>query len=155
MKAILPGEPLSEGRDRMAADGDRPPAVEILSAEKVFANGARGLAPIDLAIADGEFLTLIGPSGCGKSTLLKLIANLIEPSDGRLLWWRGDFAQVGQEGRRLAFVFQEPTLMPWARVEANVRLPLEFANMPRATADPKVADAIARVGLSAFNRHFP
>ncbi|WP_275196143.1 ABC transporter ATP-binding protein [Bradyrhizobium sp. CSA207] len=134
---------------------DRPPAVEVLSAEKVFANGARGLAPIDLSIADGEFLTLIGPSGCGKSTLLKLIANLIEPSDGRLLWWRSDFAQVGQEGRRLAFVFQEPTLMPWARVEANVRLPLEFANMPRAMADPKVADAIAHVGLSAFNRHFP
>ena len=86
-----------------------------------------GWTPISLSIADGEFLTLIGPSGCGKSTLLKLIANLIEPSDGRLLWWRGDFRQVGQEGRRFAFVFQEPTLMPWARVEANVRLPLELS----------------------------
>ena len=103
--------------------------MEILSAEKVFSNGTRGLAPIDLTIADGEFLTLIGPSGCGKSTLLKLIANLIEPSDGRLLWWRGDFGQVGQDGRRFAFVFQEPTLMPWARVDANVRLPLELADV--------------------------
>jgi NitT/TauT family transport system ATP-binding protein len=155
MKALMPGEPFSERPDRITASGDRPPAVEVLSAEKVFANGTRGLAPIDLSIADGEFLTLIGPSGCGKSTLLKLIANLIEPSDGRLLWWRGEFAQVGQEGRRFAFVFQEPTLMPWARVDANVRLPLELANVSSAKATPAVAEAIERVGLSKFARNFP
>jgi NitT/TauT family transport system ATP-binding protein len=155
MNALLPGEPQSDGSDQMTAGSGRPPAVEILSAEKVFANGTRGLAPIDLSIADGEFLTLIGPSGCGKSTLLKLIANLLEPSDGRLLWWRGDFGQVGQEGRRFAFVFQEPTLMPWARVDANVRLPLELADVPSAKAAPIVAEAIERVGLSAFTRNFP
>jgi NitT/TauT family transport system ATP-binding protein len=155
MNALLPGEPFDESAERMTASHDRPPAVEVLSAEKVFSNGARGLAPISLSIADGEFLTLIGPSGCGKSTLLKLIANLIEPSDGRLLWWRGDFTQVGQEGRRFAFVFQEPTLMPWARVDANVRLPLELANIPSVKAAPVVAEAIERVGLSAFARHFP
>jgi NitT/TauT family transport system ATP-binding protein len=155
MNALLPGEPFDDNIDRMTASNDRPPAVEVLSAEKVFANGARGLAPIDLSIADGEFLTLIGPSGCGKSTLLKLIANLIEPSDGRLLWWRGGFDQVDQEGRRLAFVFQEPTLMPWARVDANVRLPLELANVANAKGAPIVAEAIERVGLSAFTRHFP
>src|ERR1700682_4785718 len=155
MNALLPGEPLSASTDKTPASGARPPAVEILSAEKVFANGTRGLAPIDLSIADGEFLTLIGPSGCGKSTLLKLIANLLEPSDGRLLWWRGDFGQVGQEGRRFAFVFQEPTLMPWARVDANVRLPLELADVPSAKATPIVAEAIERVGLSPFTRNFP
>ncbi|WP_315834679.1 ABC transporter ATP-binding protein [Bradyrhizobium prioriisuperbiae] len=152
MKASLPSD-LRNNHDNSA--GDRPPAVEVLSAEKIFANGTRALAPIDLTIADGEFLTLIGPSGCGKSTLLKLIANLIQPSDGRLLWWRGDFGQVGQDGRRFAFVFQEPTLMPWARVDTNVRLPLDLANVARDTADPRVTDAIARVGLSAFARHFP
>jgi NitT/TauT family transport system ATP-binding protein len=155
MKALMPDEPLNERPNRTTASGDRPPAVEVLSAEKVFANGTRGLAPIDLSIADGEFLTLIGPSGCGKSTLLKLIANLIEPSDGRLLWWRGEFAQVGREGRRFAFVFQEPTLMPWARVDANVRLPLELAGSPRAKTAPAVAEAIERVGLSKFARNFP
>jgi NitT/TauT family transport system ATP-binding protein len=52
-------------------------------------------------------------------------------------------------------VFQEPTLMPWARVDANVRLPLELANVPNAKAVPVVAEAIERVGLSAFTRHFP
>jgi NitT/TauT family transport system ATP-binding protein len=155
MNALLPAEPFDENAQGMTERGDRPPAVELLSAEKVFSNGTRGLAPIDLSIADGEFLTLIGPSGCGKSTLLKLIANLIEPSDGRLLWWRGDFSQVGQEGRRFAFVFQEPTLMPWARVDANVRLPLELADVGKAKAVPRVAEAIERVGLSAFTRHYP
>ena len=155
MNALMPGEPFSERPDRTTASGDRPPAVEVLSVDKVFSNGTRGLAPIDLTIADGEFLTLIGPSGCGKSTLLKLIANLIEPTDGRLLWWRGQFAEVGQDGRRLAFVFQEPTLMPWARVDAKVRLPLELAGISNAKTAPAVAEAIERVGLSKFNRHFP
>ena len=155
MNALLPGQPPDESTKPMIASSERPPAVEVLSAEKVFANGTRGLAPINLNIAEGEFLTLIGPSGCGKSTLLKLIANLIEPSDGRLLWWRGEFTQVGQEGRRFAFVFQEPTLMPWARVDANVRLPLELANVSAAAGAPIVADAIERVGLSAFTRHYP
>jgi NitT/TauT family transport system ATP-binding protein len=156
MNALLPGGSFdNNGLDKAADVDDRPPAVEILSAEKIFADGTRALAPIDLRIADGEFLTLIGPSGCGKSTLLKLIANLIEPSDGRLLWWRGEFAKVGQEGRRFAFVFQEPTLMPWARVDANVRLPLELANIAKAKATPVVTEAIERVGLAKFARHFP
>jgi len=153
MNAPLPSDPQDAHTARRAAD--RRPAVEVLSAEKIFANGTRALAPIDLTIAEGEFLTLIGPSGCGKSTLLKLIANLIQPSDGRILWWRGDFGQVRQDGRGLAFVFQEPTLMPWARVDTNVRLPLDLADVPRGKADPRVSDAIARVGLSAFARHYP
>jgi NitT/TauT family transport system ATP-binding protein len=156
MNALLPGGTFdNDGLDEATGGRGRPPAVEILSAEKVFADGTRALAPIDLSVADGEFLTLIGPSGCGKSTLLRLIANLIEPSDGRLLWWRGEFGKVGQDGRRFAFVFQEPTLMPWARVDANVRLPLELANVADAKAAPVVAEAIERVGLSKFARHFP
>jgi NitT/TauT family transport system ATP-binding protein len=131
------------------------PVVEVLSAEKVFANGFRGLAPVDPAIRPGEFVSLIGPSGCGKSTLLKLIANLIEPSDGKLQWWRDDFSRVGGDGRRLAFVFQDPTLMPWARVEANVRLPLDFGGVPTAEAKTRVAAALQQVELSAAGRQYP
>ena len=138
-----------------ARDAATAPVVEILSADKVFANGTRALAPIDLKIADGEFLTLIGPSGCGKSTLLKLVANLIEPSDGRILWWSGDFDKVAADGRSLAFVFQDPTLMPWARVDVNVRLPLDLGGMPKAASRTRVADALARVGLEGFARHYP
>ena len=132
-----------------------PPVVEILSAEKIFANGVRGLDPIQLVIGQGEFVSLIGPSGCGKSTLLKLAANLIEPSDGRVQWWRGPFRQVGAEGRRLAFVFQEPTLMPWARVQANVRLPLELAGIGRKEASERAQAALDQVGLGRAGDRYP
>ncbi|HBK04903.1 MAG TPA: nitrate/sulfonate/bicarbonate ABC transporter ATP-binding protein [Acetobacteraceae bacterium] len=131
------------------------PVVDVLSAEKIFANGFRGLAPIDLSIQRGAFVSLIGPSGCGKSTLLKLIANLIEPSDGRVQWWRGDFSKVGQAGRQLAFVFQDPTLMPWARVENNVRLPLDFAGVDKAAARTRVEAALEQVELTQAARRYP
>ena len=139
----------------MIATPTSPPIVEVLSANKIYADGTEALAPVDLSIDKGEFLTLIGPSGCGKSTLLKLIANLIEPTDGRLQWWRGGFDQVGREGRQLAFVFQDPTLMPWARVGANARLPLDLAGVSRAEAGPRVAAALKMVGLENFEKHYP
>lgn len=131
------------------------PVVEILSAEKVFANGTRGLEPIDLTVREGEFVSLIGPSGCGKSTLLKLVAGLSEPTDGRLVWWRGGFDRVGQPGRQLSFVFQDPTLMPWGRVEANVRLPLDLAGVSKAEGRDRVDAALELVGLNDYRRHFP
>jgi NitT/TauT family transport system ATP-binding protein len=122
--------------------------VELLSAEKRFAGGIVGLEPTTLKVKPGEFVTIIGPSGCGKSTLLRLAGGLDEPSDGRVYWWRGPFARVGEDARRLAFVFQDPTLMPWASVSANVRLPLDLAKVPRAEADARVAAALAEIGLA-------
>ena len=141
--------------DRSGALASAPPVLEILSAEKSFADGTRALAPIDLTVSAGEFITLIGPSGCGKSTLLKLIASLLEPTDGRILWWRAGSEKLGSPGRRIAFVFQDPTLMPWARVEANVRLPLDLARVGKQESRPRVAEALARVGLQGFERHYP
>ena len=120
------------------------PVVEVLSAEKIYPNGTRALDPVTLTVEQGEFVTLLGPSGCGKSTLLKMIANLIGPSEGRLRWWHSGFEAVGSPGRKLVFVFQDPTLMPWARVRANVRLPLDLAGMPRA--DGRVNEALDLVG---------
>jgi NitT/TauT family transport system ATP-binding protein len=131
------------------------PVIEVRSADKVFANGVRGLGRIDLRIERGEFVTLIGPSGCGKSTLLKLIANLIEPTSGTVKWWGGDFSRVGAADRRLAFVFQDPTLMPWAKVDANVRLPLDFAGVGRAEASARVAAALDQVGLGEAAGRYP
>jgi NitT/TauT family transport system ATP-binding protein len=148
MLAVSPGS-------TVPAEATGAPVLEVLSAEKIFPNGFRALSPIDLSVRAGEFVSLIGPSGCGKSTLLKLIANLIEPSDGRLQWWRGDFTRVGAPGRRLAFVFQEPTLMPWARVERNVRLPLDFVRMGRADARARVQAALAQVDLLPAARSYP
>ena len=132
-----------------------PAVIEVVSAGKVFANGTRTLRRIDLTVHDGEFVTLIGPSGCGKSTLLRIVAGLSEPSEGRLRWWGEGFHAVGAAGRKLFFVFQDPTLMPWARLRRNVRLPLDLAHVGRGEADRRVTEALDRVRLSAFERHFP
>ncbi len=134
---------------------EQAPAVEILSAEKTYPNGTHALQPVDLSIGQGEFVTLLGPSGCGKSTLLKMVAGLLEPSDGRILLWRKPVAEVEQGGHRLSFVFQEATLMPWARVMANVRLPLDLAGEPREPAEARVRDALRLVGLDKFEGALP
>ena len=121
------------------------PAVEILAAEKTYPNGTQALLPVNLQVREGEFVTLLGPSGCGKSTLLKMVAGLLAPSSGR----------IATRSKRLSFVFQEATLMPWARVGANVRLPLDLAGVPRAEADARVHGALQLVGLDKFSGHLP
>jgi NitT/TauT family transport system ATP-binding protein len=125
-----------------------PPIVEISGVSKTYDNGTRALAGVDLDIRRGEFLTLVGPSGCGKSTLLHLVAGLVRPSTGRLSWWGESFDATGRDGRRIAFVFQSPTLMPWATVATNVRLPLDLAGTKRTAGDAAVTHALARVGLA-------
>jgi NitT/TauT family transport system ATP-binding protein len=132
-----------------------PPAVEVLSAEKTYPNGTQALLPVDLTIEEGEFVTLLGPSGCGKSTLLKMVAGLLEPTDGLLHLWRKPVARLDESGKKMAFVFQSPTLMPWASVQTNVRLPLDLAGVPRQEADAQVAEALALVGLSKFATALP
>lgn len=129
------------------------PAIEVLSAEKIYSNGTRALLPVNLTINQGEFVTLLGPSGCGKSTLLKMVAGLVEPSDGKLVLWRRDSREKVQVP--LSFVFQEATLMPWSNVQNNVRLPLDLAGVPRAEADTRVSEALELVGLGKFANVLP
>ncbi len=130
------------------------PPVELLSASVVY-DGFQALAPTTLRVQPREFVGVIGPSGCGKSTLLRLVANLVAPTDGRIAWWRGDFSRVGDPGRRLSFVFQDPTLMPWTRVARNVRLPLDLQGVPRQSALPRVEQALRQVGLAGAGGRFP
>lgn len=129
------------------------PAIEVLSAEKIYSNGTRALLPVNLTINQGEFVTLLGPSGCGKSTLLKMVAGLVEPSDGKLVLWRRDSREKAQVP--LSFVFQEATLMPWSNVQNNVRLPLDLAGVPRAEANTRVSEALELVGLGKFASVLP
>ncbi|WP_455853334.1 ABC transporter ATP-binding protein [Pantoea endophytica] len=131
-----------------------PPAIEVLSAEKIYPNGTRALLPVDLTIRQGEFVSLLGPSGCGKSTLLKMIAGLIEPTDGKLMLFRRD-RRENQRELPLSFVFQEATLMPWSNVHKNVRLPLDLAGVPRAEADTRVREILELVGLGQFGHVLP
>ena len=126
-----------------------PAAIDIRGACKTYPNGIRALEPIDLTVRQGEFVTIVGPSGCGKSTLLRLIAGLLPSTAGSIV------LSERFSPPRLAYVFQSPTLMPWASVQANVRLPLDLAGMPRSDADEKTRHALELVGLQEFARSFP
>jgi NitT/TauT family transport system ATP-binding protein len=130
-------------------------AIELVAADKVFPNGVRALEPLTLRVAEGEFATIVGPSGCGKSTLLRLVAGLIAPSSGRVRLWPEAPASAESE-RRLAFVFQSATLLAWADVERNVRLPFELGrSAARQRADEAVDRALSLVGLEDFRHAYP
>ncbi len=115
-----------------------------------FAGGTVALAGLDLGIRPGEFVALVGPSGCGKSTLLRTVAGLQPPSAGTLTVDGEDPARPARRGPPVAFVFQDPTLLPWRSALANARLPLDLARVPRPEADRRARAALARVGLHDF-----
>jgi NitT/TauT family transport system ATP-binding protein len=131
------------------------PLIRIAGVGKRYTNGTHALQDIDLTVAEGEFLSLLGPSGCGKSTLLRLIAGLGEPSEGSIDWPRATHDAAGRPQRSIGFVFQEPTLMPWATVFDNVYLPLRLAGRRRRDVADDVAAAIEGVGLAAFAKAYP
>ena len=128
------------------------PLLAFTGVGKTFANGVEALAGIDLAVPAGSFTSVVGASGCGKSTLLRLAGGLAAPTTGRLAWQAG--ADMQRPGR-IGFVFQDPTLMPWATVWANVYLPLRIAGVSRHDARPRVAEVIAMVGLNGFEAAYP
>ena len=121
--------------------------VALRGVDKVYSNGVVALQGLDLAIGEGEFVSLLGPSGCGKSTVLRLIAGLGELSRGTLDW-----SSVQHE---IGFVFQDPTLMPWATVFNNIYLPLRVKGIARAEAAPRVERAMEQVGLAGFGKAYP
>ena len=126
------------------------PIVALRRVGKAFANTV-ALDGFDFAVREREFVSLLGPSGCGKSTALRLIAGLSAASGGAIEWRDGKKPAHGA----LGFVFQEPTLMPWASVFGNVHLPLKLAGLTRAAAAERVATALAGVGLAEFARAYP
>jgi NitT/TauT family transport system ATP-binding protein len=124
------------------------PLLALEGVGKRFRGGVEALAGIDLAVTPGSFVSLLGPSGCGKSTLLRIIAGLAPPSSGRVVRDEG-------AGHRLGFVFQEPTLMPWATVSENVYLPLRLAGSPREAVAGRIAETLASLGLAGFEQAYP
>ena len=123
------------------------PIITLNGVGKTFDNGTRALEGVDLSVARGEFLSLLGPSGCGKSTILRLVARLDTPTSGEI--------GVDATAHSVGFVFQEPTLMPWARVFENVWLPLRLNGMSRKDAQERVMDALESVGLADFRDAYP
>src|SRR4030095_15665997 len=123
--------------------------VGVRGVSKVFANGVEALANVSLDVRAGEFLSVLGPYGCGKLTLLRLLAGLAEPNTGSIDW-------SDDKGRAdLGFVFQEPTLMPWATALANVALPLKLRGVAKSEREARAAAALDNVGLKGFERVWP
>lgn len=125
------------------------PLVRMEGVAKTFANGTVALDGLTLAIDAGSFTSILGPSGCGKSTALRLIAGLGEATSGTV-------RLASETARRdIGFVFQEPTLMPWASAFDNVFLPLRLAGRSRSEARKDVDRALDLVGLAGFADAYP
>jgi NitT/TauT family transport system ATP-binding protein len=121
--------------------------ISLTGVGKRFASGTEALRDVTFTVGEKEFVSLLGPSGCGKSTALRIAAGLLTPDAGRI-----DYPDGKPE---IGFVFQEPTLMPWADALTNVRLPLDLKHMPRSESRARAEEALARVGLKGFAHAYP
>ena len=131
------------------------PLVSLRSISKAFTSGTLALKDLNLDIGEGEFLSLLGPSGCGKSTALRIIAGLGEPTSGTVEWHNAHYDAAGKPEREIGFVFQEPTLMPWATVFNNVWMPLRLKHVSKSAARDRVMEALEMVGLRDFAGSYP
>ncbi|MGB9364747.1 MAG: ABC transporter ATP-binding protein [Xanthobacteraceae bacterium] len=139
----------------MAVGAATRPLVSIRNVSKQFANGTVAIRGVDLDVRDGEFVSLLGPSGCGKSTLLRIIAGLGAPSAGTVDWPTASHDARGEAHPDLGFVFQDPTLMPWANALKNTMLPLTLAGVGKSEAEARSAEMLTLVGLKGFETSYP
>src|SRR5665213_385783 len=129
--------------------------IERLSLTFVTNDGpVEALSAIDLRVGRGEFVSLIGPSGCGKTTLLRVIADLEKPTGGSITV-NGVSPEAARANRAYGYVFQAPALYPWRTIARNVALPLEIMGLDRAEREKRVADNLALVNLTGFERKYP
>lgn len=129
-----------------------PPIVEFSQVEKRYGDGPLILDQISFSADRGDFISLIGPSGCGKSTILKLISGLNPHTQGQL---KVDGMAPNDAREELAFVFQEPTLLPWLTVIKNVEVPLRLRGIPADKRREVATKALALVGLSERAGYYP
>lgn len=127
------------------------PIIRMDRVSKRFGNTTLAVSDMSLTINEGDFISFLGPSGCGKSTALKMIAGLLPVTSGTITI----APAAGKSEQDLGFVFQEPTLMPWATVYDNVYLPLCLAGVGFEAGRPRVEDALREVGLTKFARAYP
>ena len=132
-----------------------PPKLLVQGVTKVYRNGRRSLealAPIDLTVAVGEFVSVIGPSGCGKSTLFNIVAGVEQASAGLVaIDGQADAARAGKSG----YMPQQPLLLPWRTVEENVMLGLDVRRVPRKQAQHEAHELLKRFGLAEFAQNYP
>jgi NitT/TauT family transport system ATP-binding protein len=121
------------------------PLLTFTDVAKRFQDGTVALDGADFRVAGGEFVSVVGPSGCGKSTLLRIASGLSDATGGKV--------QVGTD--KIGYVFQDPTLLPWRTVQANVELFSELRGLPKEERRGRAAAALELVGLSEFAGHRP
>jgi NitT/TauT family transport system ATP-binding protein len=138
----MPPPPSSADRVPSAATS---PTLAFAGVTKRFPDSTVALAGVDLQVAAGEFVSVVGPSGCGKSTLLRIASGLSQATGGRVT------VQTGTIG----YVFQDPALLPWRTVQANVELLAELDGLPRAERRRRADNAIQLVGMGDFRSHRP
>lgn len=137
------------------AKASQPIGVELHGLGRIFAgtgeHSVEALRAVDLSVAPGSFTALIGPSGCGKTTILRILAGLDRATSGGVAFTDGS---SGGEAR-IGYCFQEPRLLPWRTVGANVALPLELAGVAAAERRMRAAAAVGKVELSGFIKARP
>lgn len=112
------------------------------------------LKDINLDVDKGEFVSLIGPSGCGKTTLLRVIADLETPTGGSVTV-NGQRPEQARLNRAYGYVFQAAALLPWRTIQGNIAVPLEVMGLDKATRTKRIAEKLALVDLTGFERKFP
>lgn len=132
------------------------PLISISDLSKYYqsrdGDNIEALSGITLDIQQGEFLTVVGPSGCGKSTLLRMMAGIMEPSQGEI---RINGKRVQGASDEVGMVFQTPVLLPWLSVLENLMLPVAIQNLSRADYEPEAHAYLASVGLKEFANRYP
>jgi NitT/TauT family transport system ATP-binding protein len=132
--------------------------ISIQNLNKVFRAkdgvSVHALENINLTIKQGEFISLIGPSGCGKSTLLRIIADLIQPTNGTITV-NGKTPSKARQDRDYGFVFQAPTLYDWRTVLKNVELPLEIMKFNKTEREARAREMLRLVELGDFAGKYP
>jgi NitT/TauT family transport system ATP-binding protein len=114
--------------------------------------GYTAVKDTSLAIAPGEFVSVVGPTGCGKSTLLNVGAGLLAPSSGQVKVFGETLKGINH---RAGYMFQGEALLPWRSALANVTAGLEFAHVPAAEATRQGKEWLKRVGLGGFENRYP
>ncbi len=131
------------------------PVLSIQELSAIFPNGNGGLQALEnitFSVFSQEFICVLGPSGSGKSTLLRILAGLLSPTEGKVIY-RG--MDITGTRRDIGFVFQKANLMPWRTVLQNILLPLELENTPAVEADHRAREMVKLVGLSGFEDTLP
>ena len=145
-----------ETRTRAADAASEAPALALRDVGVVFGAAANRpvLANISLDVRESEFLSIVGPSGCGKTTLLRLLAGLMKPTTGDVLF---EGKRVDGPSRARAIVFQDyaNALLPWRTVAGNIALPLERAGLSKPEREARVAALVAKMGLDAAANRYP